>query len=255
MTSSAARQRIRWQTVGLRLLAALILAGSIGAIIYASVAETFFVYEAQIVGSHYIDTDTIYQAARVHEQNIFWIQPDKVMERITELDGIKDARVHHDLPAQVLIEVEERKPVVMWRAQTQGRDWWLDEDGIVLTYPGVVSNTVFVVDSSERQLMPGDHIGPDGIVQSVLQLATALPEIRVFFYQADRGLSFVQKTARGEWPVYIGDSRDLPHKVQVLQALTAYMVKHRIRPRYVDVRWADYPVYGKRGAQATKGGE
>lgn len=249
----ATLRRSRWRTLGLRVLAAAILAMVIGAIVYLSTAEMFFVYGAEIVGSRFLPTDTIYHAAGVHELNIFWVNPKKVAQRVEELDGIKAARVHCSLPATVLIEVEERQPVVMWRAEAQASDWWLDEDDVVLPYHGVLSNTVFVVDSSERQLRVGDRIEPKGIVRSVQQLAAALPHVEVLYYQPERGLSFSQRTTKGEWPVYLGDSQDLPHKIQVLQALTDYLVTEDIRPRYVDLRWPDHPAYGKAGGRATRG--
>jgi hypothetical protein len=53
--------------------------------------------------------------------------------------------------------------------------------------------------------------------------------------------------------VYVGSSDDLQRKIQVMQALNAYLVPNGIRPRYVDVRWADHPVYG-RPAGETGGG-
>ena len=238
---------IRWRTVLARMPMILILAALIGSIAYASADAKFFVYDARIMGASHLETETIYQAAGVHEQNIFWIQPQKATRRILQLEGIKAVRVHCSLPAQVTIEVEEREPVVMWRVQSQERDWWLDEEGIVLPYHGNVHspNTIFVLDSSERHLKVGDRIEPEGIVRSVQQLAAALPEIKVFLYQEDRGLSFTQRVDGGGWPVYVGNSEDLPHKIQVVQALTDYLMTHNVHPRYVDVRWANHPVYGR----------
>lgn len=252
---SVARRQGQWQLVLVRLLVFLLLTGLIGALVYTSTAADFFVYSAQIRGSGYVEPETIYKAAGVHEQNIFWIQPGKAAERIVQLGGIKAASVRCDLPAQVIIEVEEREPVVMWRPGPQGSDLWLDEEGVVLPYGGVVSDTIFVVGPSQRELEPGERIEPNDIVQSVQQLAASLPEVRVYFYQPDRGLSFTQGPARAAWPVYVGNSEDLPRKIQVLQALTEYLAEEKIRPDYVDVRWADYPVYGKPGGKTNSRGE
>jgi hypothetical protein len=216
-----------------------------GVVIYGSTASKFFVYEAEIVGSNHVSAELIYQAAGIHEQNIFWIRPESVGERIIHLDGIKTVRVRCRLPARVRIEVEEREPTTLWHTKSQGRDWWLDKDGVVLPYTGTVGEAVFVVDSSLRQIQLGGRIEPEGIVRSVEQLAEALPEVQVFLYDEALGLSFTQTTDLGEWPVYVGDSRDLNRKIQVLKALNSHLVAQRIRPRYVDVRWADYPVYGK----------
>jgi cell division septal protein FtsQ len=226
----------------------LLLAGLIALLVYTSTDAEFFVYQARVIGAHHVDAGTIYQAAGVHEQNIFWIRPQQVAGRIGQLEGIKAVRVHCGLlPAEVTIEVEEREPVIMWRALNQHQDLWLDEDGMVLPYHGDPrsSDTIFVVGSGELHAEVGNRIEPDGVTSSVLKLASAMPETRIYFYDDDRGLSFTQRLNGVEWPVYVGTSEDLWRKIQVLQALTAHFIKRSIQPQYVDVRWAEYPVYGQ----------
>jgi hypothetical protein len=253
----AARRRIPWRAVVARFPVLLILAGLIALVVYVSAAEAFFVYEAEIVGARYTDPGAIYEAAGVYEQHIFWIDPGAVAEQVRGIQGIKAVTVSCSLPARVTIEVEEREPTVMWRALSQEWDWWLDQEGVVLPYHGSVDspNTVFVVDSSARHLQEGDHIEPDGIVQSVLQLASALPDTRIFFYQSERGLSFAHSGDEGDWPVFVGDSEDLPRKIQAVQMVTDYLVEHNIQARYIDVRWADYPIYGKPLGESETEGE
>ena len=223
-----------------------ILGALIGAIIYVSVDAGFYVYKAQIVGAQHLDARTIYQTACVDQQNIFWVQPRKVAERIIQLDGIKVARVRCSLPSAVRIEVDEREPVIMWRSLAQAREWWVDEEGLVLPYHGDAQSdkAIFVVDSSSQQLKVGDRLQPDGIVAEVRQLAAALPGTRVFYYQPDRGLSYIQAASSGKWPVYVGTTEDLPRKVQVVDALNQYLRTHNIHPSYVDVRWASRPTLG-----------
>ncbi len=253
---SASRVR-RWHLVSLKILALVVVLGLGAVTAYASVDTKFFVYEGRIVGARHSDAVEIYKTAGVHEQSIFWLDPQQVAERVIQLDGIKAVRVRLELPSSVTIEVEEREPAVMWRATRQQKDWWLDREGVVLPYHGDVNSPemVFVVDKAERDLKEGDHIQPAGIVQSVLQLAAAVPGIRVFYHEPDRGLSFTQQVAGGEWPVYVGTSRDLPRKIQVMQALTSYLQGNNIRPNYVDVRWADHPVYGKTPSEEPAGGQ
>ncbi len=247
----------RWRVAWLKLLVLVALAGLGSLVAYASADAKFFVYEGRIVGARHSDAVEIYRTAGVHEQSIFWLDPQQVARRVIQLDGIRAVRVRCELPSRVIIEVEEREPAVMWRAGRQQRDWWLDGEGVVLPYHGDVNapNTVFVVDSSDRELQVGDRIEPAGIAQSVLRLAQAVPGIRVFFYEPDRGLSFTQQVGGAEWPVYVGTSRDLARKIQVMQALTSHLQENDMRPRYVDVRWADHPVYGKTPADETVGGQ
>jgi cell division septal protein FtsQ len=260
-TESAAPPRglraIRWRSVALRLPALAVVAALIGLCIHASTDARFFVYEAQIVGTHHLSAGSIYEVAGVHEQNIFWIDPQTVAERVIQLEGIEAVYVRCELPAVVSIEVVEREPVVMWRATSQQQDLWLDEEGVVLPYHGDVNSPdiVFVVDYGERSLQVGDRIEPEGIVQSVLQLAATVPGVRVFAYRPGQGLSFTQGVDGGEWPVYVGTSADLARKIQVLQALTGYLQSNTIVPRYVDVRWADHPVYGRPSGESGGGSE
>lgn len=250
---------IRWQTARWRLLALVLLAALIAVLVYISYDFSFFIYRDQtrIEGVRFLQADEIFAAAGVNEQNVFWIDPAQVAGRVVALDGIKAARVRCDLlPALVTIKVEEREPVVMWRATSQEQDLWLDEAGVVLPYHGDVNspNMVFVVDYGERHLKVGDRIEPEGIVQSVLQLAAALPGEQVYYYEPDRGLYFSHRVSTGEWPVYVGTSDDLARKIQVVQGLTEYLVENNISPRYVDVRWAEHPVYGKPEGAALVGG-
>jgi len=251
----ATKRRSRWRTVGLRILATSVLVVLVGGIVHLSAAKRFFVYDAEIVGNHHIARDRIYQEAGIDEMNVFWINPKKAAQRIEKLDGIKGARVGFGLPARVRIEVEERKPVMLWRVgpNGEGGDWWLDEEGVVLPYHGVLADAVFMIDKSGRGLQSGDRVEPQDIVTSVQQLAAALPEVEVFWHQPDRGLSFNQSTSFGQWTVFFGDSKDLVRKIEVLQAVTAHLKAEGIRARYVDVRWPDHPVYGDASGKAIRG--
>jgi hypothetical protein len=239
--------RIRWRSLWIRGPAFLILFALGGLVFYGSWDARFFVYGAKIVGNRHIETKVIYAAAEVDEQNVFWIQPEKVAERIAALPGIKSVRVRCGLPALVSIQVEEREPAVMWRTSAQARDWWLDDEGVVLPYHGDEQSpdAVFVVDSSDRQLQEGGRIEPAQIVLWAQQLARALPGARTLFYQAERGLSFTQEADGYQWPVYVGDGEDLEHKIQAVEMLNSYLAANDIHPSYLDVRWPDLPVYGK----------
>lgn len=256
--SAGILQQIQWRSAAWRLLALSALIGLIAVVAFVSADVSFFVYRdgTEILGTRYMPEDEVFAASGVNELNIFWIDPVEVATRVVALDGVKAARVRCDLPARVTIEVEEREPVVMWRAISQERDLWLDEEGIVLPYHGDVNSPdmVFVVDYGERNLQVGERIEPEGVVQSVLQLAAALPGEQVYSYEPGRGLSFSHRVSNSEWPVYVGTGEDLARKIQVVQALTEYLVASSIRPRYVDVRWAEHPVYGKPEGDTLVGG-
>jgi hypothetical protein len=233
----------------------LLLLGLLAGMGYVSADAKFFVYEARIVGAKHVDAGRIYEAAAVHEQNIFWVHPRQVARRVIALDGIKAVRIQCDLPAQVRIEVEEREPVLVWRSLSQEADWWLDREGVILPYGGDphAAETLYVIDSDRLASAPGHPLQTAAVVPSVFQLARALPEVRVFYYQADRGLSFLQQAGNSRWPVYVGGVDNLARKIQVMQALNDYLAGKGIQPSYVDVRWSDRPVYGQPSIAAVGG--
>jgi len=47
-----------------------------------------------------------------------------------------------------------------------------------------------------------------------------------------------------KYQVYVGDGKDLTHKIQAVRAMDSYLLSNGIRPTFVDVRWPDLPVYG-----------
>lgn len=233
---------VRW-VLALALVALLAIIG------FASVDRMFFIYDSTIVGARHLDPSVIYETAGIHEQNIFWLQPQTVARKLMGLPGVRAVRVRCGLPADVTIEVAEREPVVLWRATVQGRDWWLDKEGVVLPYHGDPSSpsTIFVVDYSDRHLEEGVLVEPAGLIDSVLQLAAAMPQARLFFFSADRGLSYRQQASSREWMVYVGTSDSLGRKIQAVDVITDYLTASGISPAYIDVRWPDRPVYGMSG--------
>jgi len=235
----------------------LLLMAMLAALAYVSLDAKFFVYQASVVGAKHVDAGRIYEAASIHEQNIFWVHPRQVAQRVLELDGIRAVSVQCDLPARVRIQVEEREPVLVWRSLTQQQDWWLDRDGVVLPYGGDphAAETLYVIDSGSRQLETGQLLQPDAVVPSVLQLARVLPDVKIFYYQEDKGLSFIQEEGNRTWPVYVGGVENLARKIEVMQALNTYLSDKGIQPNYVDVRWSDHPVYGQKPSAAEAGGD
>lgn len=239
----------RWWALALLLV---LLSGAA----YAASDERFFVYQAAISGAEHLDARAVYSAAGVDKQSIFWVNPERIRDQVSALQGVKSVEVRCSLPSQVAIHVEERQPAILWRLDGQHQDWWLDAEGFVLPYHGDTQapGTVFVIDYSDRTLVPGQTIEPAGLASSVLKMAASLSGVRVFFYDANRGLYFTQAAEAGEWPVYVGDSADLAHKIQVTELLNKHFQDSKIKPTYVDVRWADRPVYGLPGGATASGG-
>lgn len=243
-------KRLNWPSI-------LILAVLIGLLVYASVDRRFFIYEAQILGSRHLPAEAIYARAGIHEQNIFWVNPRTVSQQVGQLDGIKAVKVRCALPARVTIEVEERQPAALLRSTSQGRDWWLDEEGLVLPYHGdpMAGDAVFIIDRSGQELAPGARVEPQNLIWWVRQIAASVPGVRLFYYHPDKGLSFSDAAQDHDWLVYIGNGEDLPRKLRALDVVTDYLIANDIHPLSVDVRWPTRPVYRLPDGAAGQGSQ
>jgi hypothetical protein len=221
--------------------------------VFMSVSPDLYVYAAQVAGSQYVSSEAILLAADIEDLHILWVRPGEVAERIEALPGIKAATVRTWLPARVTIAVDERKPLVRWYAESQRQEWWLDNEGVVLPYGPADSEALIVVDLSGQALGAGDRVEPPSMALSLASVHESLPGIDLLYYHPDRGLSLTWRTAGDEWPVYLGSSDDLEGKLQSMEAINDYLSREGIRPRFVDVSRAEYPVYGEPAGPRQKG--
>ena len=197
----------------------------------------FFVYGAEIRGNAAVSAREIYLAGGMDSQSVFWINPAEVVKRITTLPNIKSASVSISLPAQVTINVVERRPELLW--QTDETIWWVDEEGTIVPPKADISGMLRIIDDDRQPLVAGYKIDPT-IVEGVQTLRVLAPEVSVIRYSRAQGL--IVATLEG-WPVYLGDGSEIRAKLVVLTAILADLKERNITPRYIDVRNPLRPVY------------
>jgi len=195
----------------------------------------FYVYEAEVQGNQFADGNEIYDASGLHELSIFWIKPGQVEAAISNLPGVKEARVTCRLPNRVMIEVVERWTQIIW--ERGERRYGVDDQGTMLPLEGELEGMLLIQDLTPGPLEVGDRIDPE-IVRSALELRQLLPETVVLQYSEDKGLSSEQ---RG-YPIYFGIG-DVPEKTAILNALLRDFAFEGIRPEFVDVRFIESPFY------------
>jgi cell division protein FtsQ len=223
------------------LLLLSVAAVVVGAV-YVSTSRRFYVYGADITGCHHLNTEEIYRVADLNTQHILWISPERIEERLAAVPGVQTASVNRRMPAKVAIRIEEREPEIRWFAELQGREYWLDEEGVVLPYKGR-AEAIVVTDTGERELVIGEQIELEGIVPAVRQITRFVPGVLSFSYDPRKGLSFVQTSAGGQWHVVVGDGQHLKLKVQAVLALTDYFAENGIQPVSVDVTRPSTAIY------------
>lgn len=199
-----------WRLAGLAL-AALLVAGL--AVFFAS--DQFYVNAAEINGITYSPRDEVYQRAGVHDYSVFWIEEQAVAQRLQTMPFVKSARVSAVLPNKVRIDIVEREPAAIWRAN--GRDLWVDSEGITLPVASQLSALPILVDTDGSSVTDEDRGRVDPrIIAGVIDLNRQLPNIGRFAYDGARGLHFNLPNGT---VVVLGENEWLAERVQQLIGL------------------------------------
>jgi cell division protein FtsQ len=198
----------------------------------------FFVYSAEIKGNVAISAREIYTASGVDSQSVFWLNPVRVATNVGKLPNIKWASVSIALPAQIVIEVVERRPQLVW--QTGETLWWVDEEGTIVPPKADIDEEMLrIIDEDRQPLEVGYELDPS-IIKGAQALRILAPNLSVVRYTRAQGL--IVATPEG-WPVYLGDGSNMRAKLVVLSGILPEVRASETDPAYIDLRNPLRPVY------------
>ncbi|GEM_PF-668590 len=220
-----------------KLVGSLVLAMLFWAIYLLFTTPMFFIYGAEIQGNVAVSAREIYAVSKIDSQSVFWVDPTQVAQRIKSLPNIKSATVSIRLPANVMIEVTERRPELLW--QTGEKLWWVDSEGTIVPPKGDTKGMLRIIDDDQLAFEAGYQIDPT-IIQGVQTLQILVPGLTVIHHSRARGLTVA--TPEG-WTVYLGDGSKVKQKLVSLTAVLTYLKNHKIKPTYIDVANPFRPIY------------
>ena len=226
-----------WQKQGAKLSAGLILLGMVWILYLLFSLPRFFVYAAQIEGNVAVSNYEIYTTSDVDSQSIFWLDPLEVVEKIESLPNIKSASVSISLPNEVIIEVQERRPELLW--QSGETVWWVDQEGTIVPPKKDLGDMLRIIDDDQQPLQAGFQIDQN-IVEGAQTLRLLVPDVSIVRYSRSQGLT--ASTPEG-WPVYLGDGSEVKAKLVVLTELLADLKARNVKPAFIDVRDPMRPFY------------
>jgi len=228
---------LRWPGPPSTVLSFLLVVG-IGALLNQFfLTDDFYVYQVQVEGNHWVPTQEIIAASGLEGMSIFWVDPAQVESALQSIPMVAQAQVHCRVPNQVRIVVAERRPSLIW--QQGERQMWVDDEGVALVPRGELHGVPVVQASGDPLLQPGMRLSPS-LVTGVRELRRLLPQVEALQYAPDTGLSFQHPLG---CVVHLGDGEDMPAKIAVLEALVQQLEAEGVRPRYIDLRYPELPVY------------
>jgi hypothetical protein len=241
------------------VLLLLLVVVAVGAL-WLALDDRFYVYHADVVGVVRVSPGAVFQSSGLPGLHILWVRPDEVEARIlAALPTIESAQVAcglhlpasgAGLPLRCTINVVERQPRVMW--DEGGQLWWIDAEGVI--FPASLSSPS-MGGGGEGWLVRGPlPRGEDGWLDEPVRIALAelwavsgagnpppgVGESASLDYVPGRGLVLTDE--RG-WRVILGQGPGMDERLRVLERLVANLEARGLRPRFVDVRFADAPYY------------
>lgn len=240
----AAPAGFNWRWVSLSICLAMI-----GLMVYVFITPTFYVTHAEIGGLRYVPAEEVYGAAGIANYHVLFIDPAQVQRNVLQSPSLESAQVSVSWPAQVVINVVERDPALVWE---QGSErYWVDVNGNLMQLRRDLPNLVRVVNEGDAipfrcqgpscsggsTQTPG--IDPD-VVLGAQQLKTLRSNIDVLYYDPVRGLSY--QDGRG-WRAYFGKGTDMADKLRVYETMVNNLISRGVQPARIDVSNLSAPYY------------
>ncbi len=252
------RQNVRrgsfWRRL-LTLLALLVIATLGGS--FALTTPNFRVQQVDIVGTQNSTLVDNIQNMGMQGQNIFLLDVAALTSRIEALPMVASVTIGKQLPDQVIVNVVERTPILLW--QTRQGKFSVDSQGMVIAPASESSGTdhlMTVVDAREgvaQQVHPGALLKRADIAFAT-QVFTHLPQLTglsSFTLRYDVAPqqggheTFIVASSDG-WLAYLGgvdESNPLDNRLIELQQILSLAQQKQLNLATIDLRFGLRPVY------------
>lgn len=244
-------------------LLALLFGGTavILAATFVFTSNAFRIEQVNVSGTHNQALIDAIQRMGMQKQNIFLVNVTAITAQVESYPLVASASLSKQWPNQLLINVVERQPVLLWQT-TQGT-YSVDSQGVVIA---PASDTVgadhlmTVVDtrtqSKNQSLHPGMHLNASDIAfaTNVFQRLPQLIGANTFKLRYDNGLKGAQGTnaitytieSSSGWVAYLGtadDSNPLDNRLTELQTILSLAQQQQLSLATIDLRYGLHPVY------------
>lgn len=219
-------------------VAALLIALMFCALLFVVfTSDAFLVVNVSASGNKYLPSKEIETASGVLNSNLFSIEPEMVAKAVQALPEVKSVRVSTSVPNQIVIDVEERQPQILW--QTGSEAFWIDQEGIAFALRANLGNLVVVTDLDQLPVRLGEPVASAAFAAVNAMRKTFPDGPRVFGWSSGRGLAFTND--RG-WKIYLGDSSEMAGKAAKYRALVAQLSAQNAKIKFIDLGKGD-PYY------------
>jgi cell division protein FtsQ len=228
-----------------RILSGLIALALIAGLYYAWTTPTFQIESLQVTGIERLTVSDFETVLGIEGELVFLLNPKELAGQLqAAFPELSSASVRVGLPAEVIIEVSERQPVLSW--SRDGEELWLDSDGYVFPPRGEVP-LMASVEGALPAVTPQDDdqegrlVLDPAMVAAILKMSDHVPEGTRLAYEPDYGLGWTDW--RG-WQVYFGlEATDVDTKLVVYDALVERLDEQGVQPVLISMEFIHAPYY------------
>lgn len=233
---------------GWRLLSGVLVVLLLGVMYTLWNSPTYQVVSASVGGTQRLTAQEVNTVLNVAGSSIFAVEPERLKRELKEaFPELHEISIRVNFPAQVVVEVAERQPVLAWK---QGSlTFWIDEDGVAFPPRGEVDLGVTVEamdapkieleeldDPAESQVFLDPHL-----ITPILTVGEQAPEDAALLYDREHGLGW--RDPRG-WQVFLGlEAGEMDTRLKVYEALVEHLNREQIVPAMISVEYVDAPYY------------
>lgn len=211
-------------------------------------ASTFMVKTADLHGNQRLSTEEVNSMLGLIDQPIFKAIPVQIEANLrSAFSDLSSVRVVVGFPNRISVYVAERTPVLAWNHD--GSIKWIDASGVAFSPRGDVPGLVQVnaasdpVQTSQNLSVPlyeKIYVEPE-MVQALIIMAPYVPSGMTEAFDPIYGMGW--QDPRG-WAVYFGkNTKDIPMKLQVYQAIVDTLTRQGTQPSLISVENLNAPFY------------
>lgn len=230
-----------------RLFSLVGLVFILAAAVSFATSPEYIVQSVTVEGSEVLSLEQANDIAGVAGQNIFTIDPVEVRSRLAEKAALlKGVSVEMRLPNEVIIQVLERKPAVVW-VIGDGTPMLASDDNVVVGRATTLDDFVTIFDRGPMtdtftvgQPMPVHKADATETAQQIYMMLPAATGIglRQLEWAPDNGVTAI--TAEGQ-RIEFGTGDDMERKIKIVQSVVQDSATTGKTWSVLDVRSVDRP--------------
>jgi cell division protein FtsQ len=151
--SAPSSLKIIWVAHRAKILASCLCVMLFAVLYFFFETDNFYVFSFNVAGAQFLTTAEIEKATGLKGYNIFFIDSRAAERAIGKLPEVKSVHVTTRLPNQVIVEIQERAPQVVW--QRGNETYWVDGEGIFTKARTNLTQLPSVRDLDQGEAKPG----------------------------------------------------------------------------------------------------